>query len=267
MKKYFSFFKIRFIHGLQYRAAAYAGIATQFAWGGLTLLMFAAFYKTGASSFPMTFPELSSYIWLQQAFLALFMTWYFDNDIMNSIVTGNIAYELCRPIDLYVMWFLKNIAVRSSRAVLRCFPVLIIAFCLPEPFNMSLPKTFSSGFLFLLSVIMGFMVLTAFNMLVYITMFYTVSPMGIRILAVSLLEFLTGAIIPIPFFPEGLKKVLLLLPFGSMQNTPFLIYNGYLSGPEIGQGLLLQTGWLLGLTVLGYLYMKKALLRTTVQGG
>jgi ABC-2 type transport system permease protein len=82
-----------------------------------------------------------------------------------------------------------------------------------------------------------------------------------------LLEFLTGAIIPIPFFPEGLKKVLLLLPFGSMQNTPFLIYNGYLSGPEIGQGLLLQTGWLLGLTVLGYLYMKKALLRTTVQGG
>jgi ABC-2 type transport system permease protein len=111
------------------------------------------------------------------------------------------------------------------------------------------------------------MVLTAFNMLVYITMFYTVSPMGIRILAVSLLEFLTGAIIPIPFFPEGLKKVLLLLPFGSMQNTPFLIYNGYFSGPEIGQGLLLQTGWLLGLTVLGYLYMKKALLRTTVQGG
>jgi ABC-2 type transport system permease protein len=133
MKKYFSFFKIRFIHGLQYRAAAYAGIATQFAWGGLTLLMFAAFYKTGASSFPMTFPELSSYIWLQQAFLALFMTWYFDNDIMNSIVTGNIAYELCRPIDLYVMWFLKNMAVRSSRAVLRCFPVLIIAFCLPVP--------------------------------------------------------------------------------------------------------------------------------------
>ena len=32
MKKYLSFFRIRFIAGLQYRAAAWAGIATQFAW-------------------------------------------------------------------------------------------------------------------------------------------------------------------------------------------------------------------------------------------
>lgn len=31
MRKYISFFRIRFINGLQYRAAAYAGIATQFA--------------------------------------------------------------------------------------------------------------------------------------------------------------------------------------------------------------------------------------------
>ncbi len=41
----------------------------------MTLLLYAAFYKTGADAFPMTFPALASYIWLQQALLALFMTW------------------------------------------------------------------------------------------------------------------------------------------------------------------------------------------------
>ncbi|AGI39710.1 hypothetical protein Clst_1656 [Thermoclostridium stercorarium subsp. stercorarium DSM 8532] len=35
MKKYISFFRIRFINGLQYRSAAYAGIMTQFAWGSM----------------------------------------------------------------------------------------------------------------------------------------------------------------------------------------------------------------------------------------
>ena len=60
MKKYLSFFKIRFIAGLQYRAAALAGIATQFAWGGMNILMFRALYKSGGNSFPMTFPELSN---------------------------------------------------------------------------------------------------------------------------------------------------------------------------------------------------------------
>ena len=37
MKAYLSFFRIRFLAGLQYRTAAWAGIATQFAWGGMNL--------------------------------------------------------------------------------------------------------------------------------------------------------------------------------------------------------------------------------------
>ena len=66
MKKYLSFFKLRFAMGLQYRAAALAGIVTQFAWGFLEILMFRAFYRADASAFPIDFSALSSYIWLQQ---------------------------------------------------------------------------------------------------------------------------------------------------------------------------------------------------------
>jgi ABC-2 type transport system permease protein len=42
-QKYKSFFRMRFIAGLQYRAAAAAGIATQFAWGIMGLQMYKAF--------------------------------------------------------------------------------------------------------------------------------------------------------------------------------------------------------------------------------
>jgi ABC-2 type transport system ATP-binding protein len=35
MKKYLALFRIRFVYGLQYRAAALAGVVTQFAWGAL----------------------------------------------------------------------------------------------------------------------------------------------------------------------------------------------------------------------------------------
>ena len=65
-------------------------------------------YQTGSQAFPMTFPELSSYIWLQQALLALYMSWYFDNEIFDSIISGNVSYELCRPMDTYTMWFIKT---------------------------------------------------------------------------------------------------------------------------------------------------------------
>lgn len=267
MKKYLSFFKIRFINGLQYRAAAWAGVATQFAWGFFTLLMFRAFYKSGQNSFPMSFSQLSNYVWMQQAFLALFMAWFFDYEIFDAITTGNIAYELCRPIDLYAMWFVKNMAVRLSRAVLRCMPILIVAVLLPHPLNITLPHDPVAGLLFLVSILLGFSVLIAFFMLIYISAFYTLSPTGIRILATSVIEFFTGAIIPLPFFPQEILPVINTLPFASMQNTPFLIYTGYISGTDIARSLLLQLGWLVLLVALGKTMMNRALKKVIIQGG
>ena len=136
MRKYWSFFRIRFIAGLQYRAAALAGICTQFFWGTMTLLLYRAFYQNGGSAFPMTFPELSCYIWLQQASLGMFMAWSFDEDIFSGILSGGVSYELCRPADLYAMWFTKNMALRMSRTALRCLPILLVAAFLPEPFRL-----------------------------------------------------------------------------------------------------------------------------------
>ena len=114
MKKYLSFFRMRFLMGLQYRAAAAAGIVTQFTWGFMELLVFRAFYQADASAFPMSFEAVASYIWLQQAFLALFMAWMMEAEIFSSIVDGNIAYEMCRPIHIYSMWFARSVANRVS---------------------------------------------------------------------------------------------------------------------------------------------------------
>ena len=94
MKKYLSFFRMRFLMGLQYRVAAAAGVVTQFTWGFMELLVFRAFYQADASAFPMSFEAVANYIWLQQAFLALFMAWMMEAEIFSSIVDRNIAYEI-----------------------------------------------------------------------------------------------------------------------------------------------------------------------------
>lgn len=267
MKKYLSFFRIRFINGLQYRIAAYAGIATQFAWGFMQILIFKAFYKENAHSFPMEFSQLTSYIWMQQAFLALFMSWYFDNDIFMIITNGNIAYELSRPMDLYSMWFTKNLAVRLSRAVLRCMPILLVAVLLPEPYGIAPPVSLFGFFMFIITMILAFLCVVAFGMLVYISTFYTLSPIGVRVVATSVIEFLTGSIIPIPFFPKKLMRIVSLTPFASMQNLPFRIYSGNIAGTEMLRGVLLQIFWVIALVIIGRLWMARALKKVVVQGG
>lgn len=264
---YASLFRIRFINSLQYRLAALGGCATQFFWGFMTILLFRAFYKADAAAFPMDFAALSSYIWLQQAFLSLFMPWYFDKDILESISSGNIAYELVRPVNLYTQWFVKNIAMRSSNALMRCIPIFLVAGFLPAPYGISLPPDIWQFFCFILSALMGALMVVAFVMLIYITTFYTTSSAGIRLAASCVAEFLSGGLVPLAFFPENIKTVVSLLPFASMQNLPLMIYSGSIHGREMFLAMAVQGGWLIIFLTTGALWMKKALRKVVAQGG
>lgn len=267
MMTYLAFFRIRFANSLQYRAAALAGMATQFAWGFMEILAFAAFYRADPAAFPMEFSQTVTYIWMQQAFLALFMLWFFEMEIFNSITSGGIAYELARPVDLYGRWFCQTAANRLAKAALRCIPILIIALLVPEPFRMSLPQNVGHFLLFLVSAALSLGVVVSFSMLIYISTFYTLSPMGPRIISAVLGDFLAGAIIPLPFFPEPFRGIAEVLPFAAMQNMSLRIYSGNIAGPDALWGIGLQVFWLGMLVIFGRLLMKNALGKVVVQGG
>lgn len=85
--------------------------------------------------------------------------------------------------------------------------------------------------------------------------------------ALSLTELLSGSLIPLPFFPDSIRKILDWTPFASMQNLPFRIYSGNIAGIEIAQGIGLQIFWVLTLILFGKLWMDYALQKVIVQGG
>ncbi|MCL2046093.1 MAG: ABC transporter permease [Oscillospiraceae bacterium] len=267
MKKYLAVFRIRFINALQYRAAAAAGVATQFAWGFLEIFAFSAFYRANPNAFPMEFSHTVSYIWLQQAFLALFMMWFWESDVTEAIEGGAIAYELIRPMDLYKRWFAQSCANRSARALLRCAPILLIAFIVPKPYRMGLPPSLPQFTMFVISSALSLGVVVATSMLAYVSIFYTLSSTGIRSVFTTIVGFLAGEYIPIPFFPPSIRAIAELLPFAAMQNMPLRIYSGNIAGRDALWGLAFQVFWLSLLIVLGRLAMNRALKRVVVQGG
>ena len=112
MKPYISFFKLRFNIALQYRTAAIAGVLTQFFWGIMQILMYQAFYRTVTSQ-NISLEQLVTYIWLKQAFYTITNP-STDKEIKTLIETGNISYELCRPTNLYWIWFFKTLANRTA---------------------------------------------------------------------------------------------------------------------------------------------------------
>ncbi len=267
MKSYLTYFKLKFKTGLQYRAAALAGISTQLFFGIVYISVYVAFYQSDATSVPMPLDQLTSYLWLNQAFFALVYMWYKDKDILGLIKKGNIAYELCRPQDLYSMWTSKILGERISNLCLRCLPVLLIAVLLPYPFHLDLSITLTRFLIFIPSLILSAFLMVFLVLLYHIICLFTLDEKGVVNILMVMTDILSGLVIPIPFFPDFLQKICNVLPFRYVSDFPFRFYVGNITIQEGLYGLLIQAIWIIILVILGRILMKIALKKTVVQGG
>lgn len=267
MKQYLTFFKMRFMAGLQYRVAALAGMSTQIVWGLMEVLLYRAFYLEYPERFPMGLQALVSYIWLQQAFLTLFAMFHWEQELFESVKSGTVAYELTRPVSIYGMWTARSFSLRLSRAVLRAVPVILLAVLLPAPYGLRLTVSPSVFLLFLLSMGLMLWVVVAMGMLCYSLSFYLVDATGLTTVVAASADFFSGAIVPLPFFPKGIRMIAELSPFGAMQNVPLRIFGGDIAGPEIFAAMGMQLFWAAVLTTLGYLLMQHGIRRAVIAGG
>jgi ABC-2 type transport system permease protein len=146
-------------------------------------------------------------------------------------------------------------------------PILAVAFILPAPYRFMPPTSFPVFLLFLFSMLLSLIVVVAYCMLIYIITFYTISSVGVKIIFVMIGDFFAGGIIPLPFLPDRFQGILSVLPFASMQNMPYRIYNGHIQGRALLAGIGLQILWAIVLIVIGYYGMQRATQRVIVQGG
>ncbi len=267
MKAYLAVLKLRLINGLQYRAAALAGIATQFFWGFLFIMIYEAFYSHTPVTPAITLKQLVSYLWLQQAFLTFIMIWFRDQELLSLITSGNVAYELCRPADIYGLWFSKLLAQRLAAALLRCFPILIAAYLLPAPHCLIPPPGPAALGLFVVALALGLLVLVALSMFMYISVFVTMSPAGSLLVFATVGKFLAGMVIPLPLMPDWLQRIVYLLPFRLTADLPFRIYSGNIGVAEAWRGIGIQWLWLAALLILGRWTLGKVLRKVVIQGG
>ena len=190
MKKYLSFFKLRFNIALQYRKAAIAGMFTQFFWAIMQILIFQAFYKVTTSN-NISLEQLISYVWLKQAFYAITSVSN-DSEIKNMIEKGNISYELCRPTNLYWMWFFKTLANKLAGGILKSIPILIIAPFLPFGLSLCAPSNLLALILFIVSLLLAICLMSAIINAFYISIFFTMSAKGTNSIFYAVVDFFGG---------------------------------------------------------------------------
>jgi ABC-2 type transport system permease protein len=253
----------RFASLLQYRAAAVAGLTTQVFWGAIRMMAFTAFYRSSTQSQPMPLEDAITYIWLGQALFAL-LPWRPDEEVEAMVRSGDIVYELVKPVDLYSLWYMRSVAARTAPTLLRSIPLLVIAGAL---FGMGPPASLGAAALFVVGLAGAVALSAAIMVLLTVTVVHTISGRGIVAIIGAAVSVLSGMIVPLQLFPDWAKAALAWQPFRGIMDTPFRLYLGSLRGIEAGAALAHQLVWTLVLVALGWLLLEGAKRRLVVQGG
>jgi len=271
LRPYLAIFAARFLMMLQYRAAAVAGIVTQFWFGAIMVMALSAFYMGGGGSASITRAEAITYIWLGQAFLGL-LPWNVDPEIVLLMRTGNVAYERLRPIDTYIYWLVRAMAWRTAATLLRSIPLLIVTgvlfgFVGLGDWSLRPPPGLQALALFVLSMVAVVFLSSAITTLLNISVIWTISDQGVNVVTNSLVIILSGMVIPLPLFPDWMHPVLFVQPLAGLVDIPYRIYFGNLSGAKALGSIGLQVFWTAALIVLGNLLMARTMRRIQIQGG
>ena len=266
MRAYMALMRMRFRTLLQYRVAAIAGLATQVAFGLVMVSVLLAFYANSDAAQPMSIAQTITYTWLGQAMLGL-QPWTLDREIADSIRSGQVAYDLSRPLDMYTHWYMRLVALRSAPTLLKSIPIFVLAlFFLPNDLAMHWP-TFGGFAAWVLATLGALLLSCAITNFIQVCHFWTVTGYGVQRIAVSLVTLFSGMLIPLPLFPQFMQPFLRLQPFAGLSDMPSQLFAGSLPPSAIGGVLLLQLAWALVFVLLGRLMLARGLRRVTVAGG
>ena len=269
VRPYLAVCAARFALLLQYRAAAFAGFATQCWWGVIKIMVFAAFYKSAPHQ-PITLAQAVTYVWLQQGFLAV-LPWNVDAELVQMVESGNVGYERVRPIDTYSYWFARETAWRSAAPLLRSVPMFVLAGVLLPLLGLGdwswrLPPTVTAFALFAASMALAVLLSAAITVLMDVVLVALKTSRGTGVIT-GFVNAFSGIIVPLALLPAFLQPFLFWQPFAGLVDIPYRIYFANLSGAAALWGLVAQAMWVVILVVIGRIALARVMTRIDMQGG
>ncbi len=263
MRAYLSAFHMRRRLEVQYRGAVLGGIICQVFFGLILIAVYRAMYEGKPQ--PMPFSRIASYVWLQQAFFRMLVA--SDPDLLDKIRTGSIAYDLCRPLNLYGFYYVRILAQKMTGSLLRAIPMLVFAALLPEGWGLSLPAS-TAGLLWgLAGLTLGLLCVSAMENITMGFTMRTLDSRGMQAMLNLLMMIFAGNILPLTLFPDSWQRVITLLPYAQLLDAPIRLYTGETLPADAPRILLIQAGWILLLTAAGVFFWERNQRRIVIQGG
>jgi ABC-2 type transport system permease protein len=246
-----------------YGAANVAGLITNAFFGALRSYVFIALYRAQPVAAGYDLRAAVTYVWLTQAMIMPVYLWGWQ-EIALTIRTGAVATDLARPFDYFGFWLSRDFGRALYHLLYRWLPTVLTGLVF---FHIRLPTQPLPWLLFVGSVILAIVISFCLRFMINVCAFWTTDIRGINGMVLLFVNFLSGFLVPIAFFPPALRAVAQTLPFTSIIATPANILLGQARGADALALLGRQVLWAVAFVVAARLLVRSATRKVVVQGG
>jgi ABC-2 type transport system permease protein len=160
--------------------------------------------------------------------------------------------------------FSYNLGTLTFKIIMQLVPVLIISYLL---FDLLPPFSMEMMLYFILSTVLGYLVLYSLNFIVWVSTFWFFGTFSLVTIKDAAVLIFSGALVPLWFMPQWLVRFIKMTPFDSIFSTPIQIYLGLIPEELIIESILKQVIWGIVLFGIGHLLWKRGIKKLVVQGG
>lgn len=271
MKKssiYLSFIKVGMQETTVYRINWFFRIVGNLIGCIVSVFVWNAAYRSSESSIVNGFTSSQMMVYLCVAFLTSTIT--YSNTIYrigDEIKTGAIACRLLKPVDYRLALLFQEIGNKILTTYLIVLPIIFVVEFLRTLATDNIQFDVACFFCYLISCVFAYMISFLFNMCFGLLGFFTKNIWGVNMIKNTVISFLSGAVIPLSFFPKAFEKIIWCFPFASLNYIPTMIYLNVYNVYALWFYLGLQLFWIGVLWFGSNCLWKVALKQLCVQGG
>jgi len=263
MRGYIAFIRGAMLVGVVYRLGFLFTILGNIVYIIIAYFLWRSIYSGSDSINGLTFDQALLYVALGSTMFILLKT-YTDWGMAGEIRDGTISIYLTKPIDYQLYNFFTTIGFASTSLVTVTLPTVLMLL-----FVFRIHIAFGVGYLFFpVSLLIAFIIGFNFDYAVGLMAFYTESIWGISITKEIFISVLSGALLPLQFFPAAIQQILMWLPFQAIYYTPLMMVTK--PDQEVGvflQMLAVQIAWAVVTYFLSRMLYNQAIKVLRVAGG
>lgn len=264
MRMYLEMFKVELKTNIAYRFQIWARLLGDVVFVAMWYYVWKALYSGVDDMHGKFFSETILYVIAAQFLITINNSgsplWGMDYDISN----GNIAYELIKPYNFIAKKLTQCVSSSISVFLLSSMWVFSVTFFV---LNVELPSSIVTWIMFLISFVAGYLIRFFIELSFSFLSFWVLHIGGIRALFTFLISLFSGSVIPLWFFPKGVRYITDILPFKYIYFVPCDIISNY-KGVEVScKYILVQFIWVIISILIAGLVWKKGIKKLIIQGG